>query len=251
LRLLNPDITQIVPVADQTTEPELTSADTRPGWYTEEIPKLKAAERLSLDFSLHTPFLVPRVIIHSEVPDRFTCISTSFHEVYRKAKDLSQRLEWYSLENIRTEFGKGNLWPDIALTAGITGEELRVAADYINVARPDIIVDVMESPDWYETAGLESVKRHKKILNPRFGAFVVCLHPVPGAAMDEVHPPEQSEIAAYLSVEGMSQSPTFGASAPVVAGEPCNDIYLLNVNFEANALVPILDMLRTQGDKKI
>jgi hypothetical protein len=245
MKLMAPDTAHLVAVVDDTDEPDLTSAVTRPGWYTEEVPRLAVAERLPLDFSPYTHFLVPRVILHSGVLNAFAAISTDFHEVYRRAKDLSQHLKWYSIEEIRSEFGMGDLWPDMVLVLGDSGEDLSIAADYFNIARPDVLVDVMETGDWYQAGGMEKIKRHKNILKPRLGAFVVCRQPVPLAAIEELAPPPPPVQAATPAAEGAGQPLPVADTAPAAsAGEPCQDIHLLSVGYDPGALEPIVEALR-------
>ena len=245
IKLLAPDTAQIVAVTDETLQQDLAAANTRPGWYTEELPLLSVAERLPLDFSQYTVFLVPRVILHSGLLNAFAAISTDFHEVYFKAKELDEHLEWYSIQEIRGKFGKGDLWPDMVLVLGDEAENLRLAADYFHIARPNVLVDVMESGDWYQAGGLEKIKRHKKILKPKLGAFVVCRQPVPQAAIDELAPPPPSLQAATPAAEGGAQPlPVADAVPAVSAVEPCPDIHLLNVGYDAGALQPIVEAMR-------
>ena len=248
INLMAPDEAHLVSVIDDTDEPDLTSAWTFPGWYTEELPKMRVADadRLPLHFSMYTRFQVPRVILHSGVLNTFAAISTDFHDTYRRGKDLSKQLEWYSIEEIRRKYGIGDLWPDMVLVLGDSAEDLRIAADYSNIARPDVIVEVMEAGDWYQAGGLEKVKRHKDILKPRLGAFVVCRQPVPQAAIEElIPPPVQPVQAATPATEGAGQALPVADTAPAVsAGEPCHDIHLLSVGYDAGALEPIVEAMR-------
>ena len=245
IKLMAPDTAQLVAVLDETTEQDAASFACRPGWYTEELPPLRVAERLPLDFSQYTQFLVPRVILHSGVLNAFAAISTDFHEVYRQGKDISKHLEWHDIEEIRAKFGKGDLWPDMVLVLGNEAEDLRIAADYFDIARPDVMVDVMEAGDWYESGGLGKIKRHKDILKPRLGAFVVCRQPVPQAAIDELVPPPPPVQAVTPAAEGAGQPLSVADAAPAVsAKEPCYDIHLLSVGYDAGALQPIVEAMR-------
>ena len=249
IKLMAPDTAQVVAVTDETDEPDLVSQSMfNAAWLAvmskEEVPRLRVAARLPLDFSQYTQFLVPRVILHSGALNAFAAISTDFHEVYRKAKELSQHLEWYSLEEIRRKFGNEYLWPDMALALGNEAEDLRIAADYCNIARPDIIVDVMESGDWYQADGMKEVKRHKDILKPRLGVFVVCRQPVPQVAIDELMPPLPVQ-ATTPAAEGAAQAlPVVDTASVVSAVEPCYDIHLLSVGYDAGALQPIVEAMR-------
>ncbi len=241
IRMLKPDNAEYVMIADQTTEPDLTSADTRPGWYTDEIPKLGIIERLALDFSLHTAFIVPRVILHSDIPEAFVSISTDIHEVYRKAKDISKRMEWYKIEEIRRDFGMGNLWPDITVNTDASAEDLRVTADYSSISRPDIIVDIMEPTAWFHDAGLERVRRHNKILNPRIGTYVVSRYPsaIPEENQSELSHRESQDLSHAENVTEQSLPSMMTGFDKVI-----DNIHILDVGFDASKLAPIIDALR-------
>jgi hypothetical protein len=239
MRLLAPDEVNFVPVPDETAEFDLSTGVTRPGWYTVEIPDMAAEEMLALDVSPHTPVLVPKAILHSPGLNTFVSLGTDFHEVYRQGYDLSQKMEWLNIAEIRKQYGIGDLWPDICIYLHREGKELRVVHDYFVIARPDIVIDVMEAGDWHEKGGIESVKRHHEILKPRLGSFVICRQPLPQPTV-KTHEPEQAPAADGSRVElpaGEESQP-----ADPLAGLP-DDIYLLFVGYEAERLQPVIDAI--------
>jgi hypothetical protein len=242
MRLLAPDEVYFVPVPDETAEFDLSTGVTRPGWYTVEIPDMAPDEVLRLDVSPHTPVLVPKAIIHSSGLNIYAAIGTDFHEVYRRGFDLSKKIEWLNIAEIRKKFGIGDLWPDMCLYLHEEGKELRVVHDYYIIARPDIIIDVMETKDWYKTGGVESVKRHHEILRPRLGSFVVCREPLPQQIV-KTQEPDQSLVptadgakeAGLLAEEASKPEDPF-------SGLPL-DIHFLFAGYEADRLKPVIDAI--------
>jgi len=197
MQLMAPEGVFSVPVIDETIQPDQTTADKRPGWFTEEVPDISPVSSLRLDVSQFTPFLVPKVILQSGKLNAFAAIRTDFYNVFHNAKDRSKHLEWLSREAIRRDFGLGDIWPDMAVYLGETGKDLRVVADYSVIARPDITLDVMEAGDWCGPGGVEKVKRHYHVLKPRLGSFVVSRQPVSQAVIDELQPDIKVLVAGY------------------------------------------------------
>jgi hypothetical protein len=197
VHMLQPDGLYSVPVDDESIDSDLTTADKRPGWWTVDVPDIIPADVLRLDASQYTSFLAPQAILHLRRLNVFAGVRTDFYTTYHRARELSKRFEWLSREAIIKDFGMGDLWPDMAVYMGGSAKDLRVVADYASLARPDVIVDVMEKADWYLNGGLESVKRHSHILKPRLGGFVVCRHSVPHATIEALAPEVTPLVAAY------------------------------------------------------
>ncbi len=237
VHLLAPDEINFVPVPDETAEFDLSTGVTRPGWYTVEIPDMATDELLALDVSPHTPVLVPKAILHSPGLNTFVSIGTDFHEVYRQGYDLSQKIEWLNIAEIRQKFGIGDLWPDIAIYLHDDGKELRVVHDYFVVARPDIIIDVMEAEDWYEKGGLESARRHHEILRPRLGSFVICREPLPQPAAGTRKP----ALAPVDAEDGAKEEEASTPADPLANLPP--GIHVVFAGYEAGLLKPVIDAI--------
>ena len=241
MRLLAPDEINFVPVPDETADNDLSTGVTRPGWYTVEIPDMAPDETLSLDVSPHTPVLVPKVILHSPGLNTYVSIGTDFYEVYRRGDGLSQKMEWLSIAQIRQGFGLGDQWPDICIYLSDEAKELRVVNDWSVIARPDIIIEVMEAGDWHEKGGVESVKRHHAILKPRLGSFVICRQPLPPSTAKTLGTDQTPAPAA----DGAgTETPTGEENKPAdpLAGLP-PDMHLLFAGYEAERLKPIIDAI--------
>ena len=208
-----------------------------------DVPNIVPAEAISFDTNRVIPFSVPKVIVHSEQLDAFIGIGVDLRDVHRKSSGYSKKAEWLSTDDLRAKFGKINLWPDVCLYAGETPEELRLEADYLSAARPDIVLDVMESADWYETGELEIVKRHHKAFKPRLGSFVICRADVPAAAAEELQ--AEQEVEQSLNAHETATK----HSATEVLKEPAPWIELLSVGYEAAKLEPIINSMARQRTK--
>jgi hypothetical protein len=183
--LMTPDNCYIVPVQDQKIDHEIASAHARPG-VLEDIPDIAVSEYISMDHARITPFIIPAAILHSQKLQTFAAIAVDLHEVFRSAKGPSKKMEWLNKEAMRNQFDTHDIWPDIAIYLHNESAELRVIADYTNIARPDVVVNVMEDPDWYNSCKLSVVKTQNKALKPRLASYVVCRREIPEAAINEI-----------------------------------------------------------------
>ena len=250
ISLMAPDGAYLVPVPDETIDPELVPVDSYPGEFWQKIPDLVELKKLSLDVCEYTLLLVPQVILHSDRLKVFVSMRTDFHDVYCKAYKLFDNItsmEWYRIEDIRARYGIAHLWPDIGIYLNGAGKELRVVADYLYIARPDIVIDVMENSDWYESGGMEIVKRHNEILKPRLGSFVICCEPIPQTVMKELEPNQQPQEITIASEEGIGQSTgqrivDLNKLSAGVNKSPVN-IHLLDAGYDVCKLEPIIDAM--------
>jgi hypothetical protein len=233
--LLEPDKAYTVPVHDQSIDPELSSAESRPGFF-EDVPYIETAGTISLDISRVTPFLPPAVILQSEKHRIFNAVSVDVHEVFRGSRVLSGELEWLNKEELRNRFGRHNLLPDMALFTGKDPVDLRVVSDYQNIARPDILLDIMESQDWYEAGKLNIVKLQNKALKPKLGSFVICRGTVIDTAREEIRSDfeEEQELIARQTEAGTPPDKIHKASQP---------IYMLDVGYDRSKLEPVVSAL--------
>ncbi len=105
-------------------------------------------------------------------------------------------------------------------------------ARYYVIARPDIIIDVVEAGDCYETGGVERIKRHHEILKPKLGSFVVSRGPLPKPPVVKTEEPGQMSAPV---AEGSQPDDPF-------AGLPL-DIRFIFAGYEADRLKPVIDAI--------
>jgi hypothetical protein len=143
---------------------------------------------------------------------------------------------------MRTQFGTHEIWPDIAIYLHDEAAELRVAVDYANIARPDIVVNVMEDPEWYNNGKLNVVKTQNKALKPRLGSYVVCRTEIPRGAVNEIqaeHEAEQDLITKQIE-GGLPPGQRIQASPP---------IYFLDAGYGKSKLEPIINEIARSLNK--
>jgi hypothetical protein len=250
--LLAPDQAYTVPMVDESIDTYLASNDVGQarfddtaasfqGRFTQMIPDVFPAQWLALDSSHFTPLLVPKIIFHSTLLDTFVAMRTDYHLVTHNAFELFRNIktmEWNKIKDVKRKYGPHQWWPDISLSIHEDPAELRISADATFIMRPDVIVDVMETADWYKNDGLDLVKRHCEIFRPRFGCFVVCREAPPETAAPQ-------EGLAQTAAAGAGTAPTpeeKSADAGLLSELPDN-IHLLNVGFDATKLEPIIAAL--------
>jgi len=219
------------------------------GSQEENVPDSAEVHNISFEHSLMSSFLVPKIIGHSTRLKLFIAFGFDFDftEAGWRARKLSPELEWYKIQDILLEFGRGNLWPDLAVYTNTRREEIVVIADYFHIARPDIIVEFREKKDWYEKGGLELVKRHYNVLKPKLGSFVVCRETVPRDVLKELEPKSAPQLAAGDSTpETTAQSapqPAAGDSTPETTAQPTLNLHLLSVGYDIPKLEPIIESI--------
>jgi len=237
--LLSPDSAHVVPIKDETIDPYLTT-EGRQGRFTETIPDLATPEWLFLDASQYVPLLVPKIICHSAMLDTFVALRNGFHSVDYHAYELFKTIktkQWHDLEDLRRRYGPHHLWPDIGLYLDSNPDELRIVADYQHALWPEIIVDVMEAPDWYESGGLEIVRLHYEVLRPRLGSFVVYREALPETAI-----PQGSQAQATETGDEMAPAPEEDTTTRLLRELP-ESIHLLSVGYDSTRLGPIIEAL--------
>lgn len=145
--LTEPERAYAVPVRDQTVEIELTAVEAKPGMVTtDDFPAAVTSEVIHLNTNRITACLVPNVILRSKQFEGYMAIAIDLHDVFCKAETKSKNMEWLKIEDLRERFGRPSFWPDNAIYFHDKTIDIRMAADYINVARPDIIIDNFGNP---------------------------------------------------------------------------------------------------------
>ena len=255
LKLLSTGKVYHVPPSDLDKDPsshmeEMEGREERVPDTVEEINKI------SFTHSLMYSFLVPNIIGHSTSLNLFTAFISDFdyNESRWQARNPSPERKWYEMSDIVGEFGRGKLWPDLAVYTGDRSNELVVIADNSRMAQPDIIVEFRQEKGWYEKEGLEPVRRHYDVLKPKLGSFVVCLELVPEAAIKELEQkPALQPVALGAVPEAaavpVSQHVDLGTAHETV-GKLVRNIHLLSVGYDITKLEPIIEAIKAQTETK-
>lgn len=245
LKLLSTDKVYHVPGSEVDKDPSSHVEMTVDG-VQESVPDAVEINKISFAHSHMYSFLVPNMIGHSTSLNLFAAFFSDFdyNESRWQARMLTSEREWYGMSNITGEFGRGKLWPDLAIYTSEYWKELVVVADSSRMAQPDIIVEFREEEGWYEKEGLELVKRHYNVLKPKLGSFVVCLEPVPEAAIKEL---EQKPTLQPMGGEATPETtgrPVVTGAAPEAAVQPAApNIHILGVGYDITKLEPIVEAI--------
>jgi hypothetical protein len=240
--LIAPDAKYAVPVHDHRTDPDLATVEARPG-QTAEVPGIALADTISFDTTIVTAYLAPKLILHSSQIETFVAFTVDLHDVFCNARVLSKKAEWLKIADLQNKFGKFNMWPDVCIYLHDEAETLRVSADYQNIARPDIVVDIMETADWYEAGKMEIVKQHHKELKPRLGSFVISRGVVPEPVIKALQAEYEAEQALLAQEMADRQGPTKAGLQTAQMLQETPSIHILNASYERAELEPIISAI--------
>jgi len=102
----------------------------------------------------------------------------------------------------------------------------------LQVARPDITIEVRAERGWYSPEQADIIKRHYDILKPRLGTYVICRGAVPEEAVKALScPPVQP-----ATEQEAEKTPTF------------RRIIFLSAGFDNCRLEPIIETLEKPPD---
>jgi hypothetical protein len=195
--------------------------------HQEFVPEMEETRNISFNPTPLESFSLPGILVHSQRLDKYISIQTDFNEARWQAKTVSPRQEWYEISALKEEFGNFDLWPDLAVYTAEQAGQLALVADQLQVARPDIILEVRAERGWYCPEEADIIKRHYDILKPRLGTYVICRGPVP------------EEAAKALSCPPVQPEPEPAAEkAPTL-----RRIVLLSAGFDTCRLEPVIETL--------
>jgi len=234
---LQPDKNYMAFSRDFHTDSEISESSNTPGLREEVLDAIKETNKIEFSVTSISTFIVPRVLVHSQSLGRYASILTDFTEAYWRARNKSENMEWFNIKSLAEEFGRSRLWPDMLLYASDTLEDIGLIADYVWVARPDIIVEIEESDGWYERGGLELARRHIAALKPRYGCYILCRNAPPDAAYAEI-------MTKPASDQGSDGQVLDGSEAVVVQDTLEPDIHIITTGYDFTALDAVVEALK-------
>ena len=192
------------------------------GCITEALPALAKASKLSLGREGgQVAFLISSIVVRSGRLDRYFSITGDLAESTRSTPGYSETRHWLELRPIGQPTIHSRVWPDMVAYVGDQPDEISLVADFSRFCRPDVIIECMEQERWYESQGLEKVKRDYDFFKPGLGTFVVSRHPVPEEFVRELVP----------------------ENAPGIAETELRNIRVLSVGFDRSRLEPVVEAL--------
>jgi len=259
------DVTKVYTVMpeDAQTDPTIVEVDSDAGQVEAYVPRVEETKKIIFENVENCSFLTPRIIIQSKLLNRFIALRPGFYKAHWKALFLSENQEWFKIKNIYKDFGDRDLWPDLAIYVSYDLADLGLVADYHNIARPDVIIDINEQDDWFQGNSLASIKRHYDILKPKLGAFIVSRTPIPQSLVGELKSQPQlhdstttqstidtEKLPLEQSISGDDyaygqEKDSSGQNTEVILQNtsPVYNINLIGTEFDANRLKIIVDML--------
>lgn len=248
LQLMSPDSAFIVPLSNDVSAPYDYDSGNAGAQDKQMLPDAVPASRLSFNRTQYFVLLVPKVIVHSKRLNVFVSLLQEFRFVPTEARYRNQQIEWYRLPDLIAKLGQGRIWPDLMLYLGRQPNDLLLVADMFNVARPDIIVNILHKRELGEPGKLAMFKSQNDIFAPRLGSFIVSPEALSDAEIETCNSQIQPQVQRIESAGGevpvgetrLPENPLI----PTVPGSPLPcDIKILAVGYDAGNLEPIADTI--------
>jgi hypothetical protein len=205
ISLLEPCANYCVPSRDEHCDSLLGDA-TPDHYFEEKIPHIEPCRRLSFQqVGLHHAFRLPRVMVQSTRLKQYVGIYFKFDdsEAFNRAIGKSQRREWFQVKDIICDKGATNLWPDIALYAASDPADIALVADYLDILRPEICIEVRPQKGWLSSNCFEKIIRHHQVLNPLHGTYVISMQ----GLMKENISEEQNTLPSDINIIAAGYAP--------------------------------------------
>ncbi|MDD4230522.1 MAG: hypothetical protein PHG45_03935 [Dehalococcoidales bacterium] len=197
-----------------------------------EVPPPAETKRLCIDITRKAPLMVPDLIIHSKILGKYISFRQQFNNSLTNATNASEAREWIPLES-----GIVNTGSILIFTAG-DPVELALVGDAKKTCRPDIIIECRTTDDWYKINGNHNIDlNNKKILNPKFGSYIVTPRDIPSEI-------DIKDSTLEPTVKGLSDQ--FGEGSHI---KPSGDV--LVIGFDSSNLAPIIGNLTDQQKSSI
>jgi hypothetical protein len=256
LGVLEPDAVYTVPAQLNEFANEADSVISDSGSLPKQmVPDAVEACRFSFDLPTFVSFLIPRVIVHSKRVDLFASLVTEFRTVPLRAIYYNEKMEWKQLSDIYSNIGRGKTWPDLALYLAQQQNDLIIAADNINMARPDIIFHIERASDLSEPERLEMIRNRYEVFQPRLGSYII--------TMDYITPEEVAGLNLRLQPKSKenAKNPTqeqegndVQAAPPPTATAPAEAEYggikIISCAYDKSNLEPIIRAIKAKLETK-
>jgi hypothetical protein len=199
--LLHPNRSFRFPAVDAITDCLMGEGHENPGQHVGDLPEVQESDRISFEQHPIISFIVPRAAVHSRRADLFVALHFDFREAEWSARKISPSMEWYRIADLKQKHNLSKLRPDIlkkfwyemtpilpdmGIYSAADISDLGLVADYKNMLRPDINVEVMDAGNWLANGKLDDVEKHHAAMRPRRGTFIVCRKLLEGSTRSEL-----------------------------------------------------------------
>jgi hypothetical protein len=247
LQLMSPDAAYVVPLSNDVSAPYDYDIGNAGAQDKQMLPDAEPTTRLSFNRTQYHVLLVPKVILHSRRLNIYISLQQEFRFVPTEARCRNQQIEWYRLSDLTEKLDQGKIWPDFMLYLGEKPKDLLLVADMFNVARPDIMVNILHKRDAGESDKLATLKRQHDVFAPRLGSFIVVPEALSDKQMEvlntQIHPAGLFENKDGEELGGLTQHPECSQSSPAPDGYPRTEVRVLGVGYDTLKLEPIADAI--------
>ncbi len=202
-------------------------------------PEPVETKRLSFEQGLSSGFLAPDFIVHSVKIDGYAALGTELGHANWTATKVSDKREWYAINDIVKKYGRIALQPDLTIYIDDEPEDIALIANLDRFCRPDLIIECLAQKEGPEKVSLERIKLRHDTLKPRLGTYIVSRASVPEEVYKELVPQQVSKESVP---EQASQEPMPEQTAKKQEA----DIHILTVGFDQSRLETIIELLTSQ-----
>ncbi|MBN1369835.1 MAG: hypothetical protein JW954_06330 [Dehalococcoidaceae bacterium] len=200
------------------------------GFVGRYVPAPQIATVLSFERPVEVKFIVPDLIIHSQVAERYIALRSEVKWALVVATNPSETIDWMERKPL------GDIDPNIILLySNQNPENLRLVTDRLNIARPEIIIQSVALPHNYSIEKYEKLKLLHEQLNPVSGTFLAF----------------NDEIPAFISAEPVIEEPSLqpAGNSNLPPLDRFRKIHILNTGFDESGIKCIVDALAVQADR--
>lgn len=178
LMQFEPDKVFSVPVIKPTSKQIIKRSVTA----KESLPLPVETKRIYFEVGGSDVLLIPDVIVHSTVIDKYVAFRTELGKAMWKANRFNNKREWYSIMSLMEKFGISNIRPDLLIYVGDNLEDISLISDSENICRPDMCIECIDGVTLNKELLREKLQEAgfiNKVLNPVFGGLIVANQKMP------------------------------------------------------------------------
>ena len=205
--------------------------DQRKGVNSAAIPELEDAKTLVLERGLEPAFIFPNIIIHSSLLNRFISLADDLTDAVWVAKQINEDRDWLEIREAGRPYKPIFEWPDMVVYRDNRPEGINLVSDFLRFCRPDLIIECMDTKEWYRTKQVDRVKKNYEFFRPRLGSFVISRFPI-----DE-------EYDSIFSEQSEIEKTSIGDEKQETAEKKLANIQILPIGYDAERLNQIVEFL--------
>ncbi|NLE90271.1 MAG: hypothetical protein GX602_04985 [Dehalococcoidales bacterium] len=237
--LLKPDQALAIPYDEMRFMCHELQPDEKKGFFDENVLEPQKLETLLLGHEGYDPsFMMSDIIVRESTHNRYIAFGADLTDCAWSAKNATTRREWITIRSKGLESRPRLEWPSMVLYIDNQPKTIGLISDFSRFLRPDIIIECMDDPEWYEKGEMDIVQRNYDSFKPIMGSFIVTKYPIPTQVAEALSSQKASaETAPLVENEPENQPASFAQP------EEVRNIRIVEVGFDKAALTPIIDIL--------